>query len=69
VPRTYIRCRRDAAVSFARAGEYATRLGVEPIDLDTAHELMLSDPDTLVAILERCASSGARDAAVRRPDQ
>ena len=69
VPRTYIRCRRDAAVSFARAGEYAARLGVEPIDLDTAHEPMLSDPDALVAILERCANRGAKEASVRRPDR
>jgi hypothetical protein len=67
VRRTYIRCRRDAAVSPARAGEYAARLGVAPIDLDTAHEPMLSDPDTLVAFLERCARVGARKAAVRRP--
>jgi hypothetical protein len=54
VPRTYVRCLRDAAVSPVKAGEYAARLGVVPIDLDCAHDLMLSRPDALVAILEKC---------------
>lgn len=52
VPRTYIRCLGDAAVPPARAAEYAARLGVTPIDLDTAHGPMLSDPAALVRILE-----------------
>jgi hypothetical protein len=29
----------------------------------------LSDPDTLVAILERCANRDAKEASVRRPDR
>jgi hypothetical protein len=53
VPRTYVRCLGDAAVPPARALDYSARLGVKPIDLDTAHDPMLSDPDALVAILER----------------
>jgi len=53
VPRTYIRCRGDAAVPPERAAEYAARLGVAPIDLDTAHNPMLSAPDELARILER----------------
>jgi len=53
VPRTYVRCLGDAAVPAARAAEYAARLGVTPIDLDTAHGPMLSNPEALVAILER----------------
>lgn len=53
VPRTYVRCLSDAAVPAARAAEYAARLGVTPIDLDTAHGPMLSNPEALVAILER----------------
>jgi pimeloyl-ACP methyl ester carboxylesterase len=52
VARTYIRCLRDAAVPPARAAEYATRLGVVPIDLDTAHNPMLSKPEALAKILE-----------------
>jgi pimeloyl-ACP methyl ester carboxylesterase len=51
VPRTYIRCLRDAAVPPARAARYAARLGVTPVDLDTAHEPMLSAPDRLARIL------------------
>ena len=52
VPRTYIRCLHDQAVPPARAGEYAARLGVTPIDLDTAHSPMLSNPEALAKILE-----------------
>jgi pimeloyl-ACP methyl ester carboxylesterase len=53
VPRTYIRCLRDAAVTPARAAEYAARLGVTPIDLDCAHNPMLSAVDALAGILTR----------------
>ena len=53
VPRTYIRCLRDAAVPPAKAAEYAARLGVTPIDMDAAHDSMLSAPDELVRILDR----------------
>jgi pimeloyl-ACP methyl ester carboxylesterase len=52
VPCTYIRCLRDQAVTPARAAEYATRLGVEPIDMDCAHNPMMSAPDALAKILE-----------------
>lgn len=51
-PRRYIRCLRDAAVPPAKAAEYAARLGVTPIDMDSAHEPMLSAPDELVKILD-----------------
>jgi pimeloyl-ACP methyl ester carboxylesterase len=53
VPRTYVRCLRDAAIPPARAAEYAARLGVRPVDLDTAHGPMLSAPDALVTILQQ----------------
>lgn len=52
VPRTYVRCRRDAAVPPDRAAEYARRLGVTPLDMDCAHGPMLSAPDALAKILE-----------------
>jgi pimeloyl-ACP methyl ester carboxylesterase len=55
VPRTYIRCLRDVAVPPAKSAEYAARLGVEPIDMDTAHNPMMSDPDGLARILDRVA--------------
>ena len=51
IPRTYIRCLRDAAVTPAAAAVYAHRLGVEPIDMDTAHAPMLSAPAELADIL------------------
>lgn len=53
VPCTYIRCLRDAAVPPDRAAIYAARLGVTPVDMPSAHDPMLSDPDGLVAILDR----------------
>jgi pimeloyl-ACP methyl ester carboxylesterase len=52
VPRTYIRCLKDAAVRPDGAAEYARRLGVKPVDLDVAHDAMLSAPDRVVKILE-----------------
>jgi pimeloyl-ACP methyl ester carboxylesterase len=52
IPRTYVRCLRDAAVPPTRAAEFAARLGVTPVDLDTAHGPMLSDPDALARLLE-----------------
>lgn len=58
VPCTYVRCLRDAAVTPARAAEYAARLGVTPVDLDTAHGPMLSDPDALVSVLEAVPLGG-----------
>lgn len=52
LPRTYIRCLRDAAVSPTKAAEYAARLGVTPIELDSAHDPMLSAPEELARILD-----------------
>jgi len=53
VPRTYIRCVQDQAVTPAMAARYAARLGVTPIDMDCAHNPMMSQPDALAAILEK----------------
>lgn len=52
LPRTYIRCLRDQAVVPARAAEFAARLGVAPVDLDSDHGPMLSRPDALARVLE-----------------
>ena len=52
VPRKYIRCLEDKAVVPAKAAECAARLGVTPVDMDCAHNPMLSRPDELVRILE-----------------
>jgi pimeloyl-ACP methyl ester carboxylesterase len=53
VPCSYVRCLRDAAVTPARAAQYAARLGVAPIDLDCAHSPVLSALDELVKVLEK----------------
>jgi len=55
VARTYVRCLRDAAVTPAKAAEYAARLGVTPIDLDCAHDAMLSKPAEVARILDHIA--------------
>ena len=52
VPRTYIRCLEDKAVVPAKAAECAARLGVKPLDMDSAHNPMLSQPDELSRILD-----------------
>ncbi len=53
MPCTYIRCLQDNAVTPARAAEYAARLGVTPIDMDCAHNPMLSAVDELAKILNK----------------
>lgn len=60
VPRTYVRCLRDNAVTPARAAHYAARLGVVPVDLDCAHEPMLSAVDQLVTYLEKLPREARR---------
>lgn len=60
VPRTYVRCLRDNAVTPARAAQYAARLGVAPVDMDCAHEPMLSALDDLVTILEKIPTEATR---------
>jgi pimeloyl-ACP methyl ester carboxylesterase len=60
VPRTYVRCLRDNAVTPARAAQYAARLGVVPVDMDCAHEPMLSALDDLVTILEKIPTEATR---------
>src|SRR5712692_10269855 len=53
VPRTYIRCLGDRAVLPMIAAQFAARLGVTPVDMDSAHDPMLSRPEELCRILER----------------
>ncbi|MGH7397020.1 MAG: alpha/beta fold hydrolase, partial [Candidatus Rokuibacteriota bacterium] len=56
IPRTFIRCLRDAAVIPPRAAATAARLGVAPVDMDCAHNPMLSQPDELARLLARIAA-------------
>jgi pimeloyl-ACP methyl ester carboxylesterase len=60
VPRTYVRCLKDNAVTPARAAQYAARLGVAPVDMDCAHEPMLSALDDLVTMLEKIPVEAGR---------
>jgi len=43
----------DVVAAMIRAAEYAARLGVTPIDLDSDHGPMLSHIDELVQVLEK----------------
>jgi pimeloyl-ACP methyl ester carboxylesterase len=58
VPRTYIRCLKDRAVTPEQALAYARRLGAKPLDLDAGHDAMLSKPDRLATILGRLGGEG-----------
>ena len=53
VPRTYIRCLEDRAVVPSLAAQCAASLGVTSVDMDCAHNAMLSRPDELCHALER----------------
>jgi pimeloyl-ACP methyl ester carboxylesterase len=53
MPRTYLRCLGDLAVVPTRAAAYAARLGVSPVDMNTAHDPMLSAPEALARLLEK----------------
>ncbi len=53
IPRTYLRCLQDRAVVPAKGAEFAARLGVCPVDMNCAHNPMLSQPDELARILDK----------------
>ncbi|MFQ5897387.1 MAG: alpha/beta fold hydrolase [Candidatus Methylomirabilia bacterium] len=53
VPRTYIRCLKDVAVTPEQALGYAQRLGVTPLDMAAAHDVMLSAPEAVARVLDR----------------
>jgi pimeloyl-ACP methyl ester carboxylesterase len=59
VPCTYVRCLRDAAVTPARAAQYAALLGLTPVDIDCAHSPVLSALDELVKTLEKIPTEDA----------
>lgn len=52
IPRTYIRCLEDRAVVPSLAAQCAAGLGVTPVDMDCAHNAMLSRPDELCHALD-----------------
>jgi len=57
VPATYIRCRRDGAVSVEVADQMVERL--QPVavrDIDADHDIMLSQPDVVVDLLNGVAT-------------
>ena len=54
VPRTYVKLLRDAALAPDRQDEIIRRL--EPVDvltLDTAHDVMISQPQLLASLLNK----------------
>ncbi|MFQ5829287.1 MAG: alpha/beta fold hydrolase [Candidatus Methylomirabilia bacterium] len=53
VPRTYVRFLKDMAVLPEAALASARRLGVTPVDLDLAHDGMLSQPEAVAETLEK----------------
>ena len=58
VPATYIRCRRDGAVSAEITDQMVERL--QPVavhDIDADHDIMLSQPDVLADLLNSVAAA------------
>lgn len=58
VPATYIRCRRDGAVSVEMTDQMVERL--QPVavhDIDADHDIMLSQPDVLADLLNGVAAA------------
>jgi pimeloyl-ACP methyl ester carboxylesterase len=58
VPATYVRCTRDATVDGPRVDEMLGHLRPdEVVDLDADHDVMLSHPGQLAAVLNRVAEA------------
>lgn len=56
VPATYVRCTRDATVDGPRVDEMLGHLRPdEVVDLDADHDVMLSQPEAVAAVLNRVA--------------
>ncbi len=51
IPRTFLRCANNRAQSASLADDVATRLGVEPLVIDTAHSPFLNQPQLLARML------------------
>jgi len=51
VPCAYVLCAKDKALPRETCLEQARRLGVEPLELDSGHDAMLSHPHDLAELL------------------
>lgn len=62
VPATYIRCRRDGAVSIEVTDQMVARLQPETVhDIDADHDIMLSQPDVVADLLNAVAAGATAD--------
>ena len=65
LPKTYVRLARDQALAPGDQERQIASLRESPggelriVDLDTGHDVMISEPETLAAVLGEIASSGA----------
>ena len=64
IPRTYVRCARDAPVPPALATSFIENLGpnTRVVDLDLGHGLIFTDPETTAALLNDALASYEREA-------
>jgi pimeloyl-ACP methyl ester carboxylesterase len=51
IPRTYILGLKDRSIPPERARQFASRLGVQPVEIDAGHDLMVSRPDAVAGVL------------------
>jgi pimeloyl-ACP methyl ester carboxylesterase len=51
LPRTYVLGLRDKSIPPERARQFASRLGVQPVEIDAGHDLMASRPDAVADVL------------------
>lgn len=64
-PRTYLRCTRSDAIAPAIAERVRAEGNFDLVDLDAAHDVMITDPVLLATVLLRLVAAGAgrRDGA------
>jgi pimeloyl-ACP methyl ester carboxylesterase len=51
IPRTYVLGMKDKSIPPERARQFASRLGVTPVEIDAGHDLMVSRPDAVAGML------------------
>ena len=58
VPRTYVLGLKDKSIPPELAKQYAGRLGVEPVEIDAGHDMMVSRPREVAEVLLSVGSGG-----------
>jgi pimeloyl-ACP methyl ester carboxylesterase len=65
IPCVYVLCAKDKTLPQATCLEQARRLGVEPLELDSGHDAMLSHPNELAELLLQLVRHRGSEAETR----